>query len=83
MAPVAALVGDSQTGQEVADQIRLLGGTVARVVMAGVVTILAPVAEELMFRGILLKSLASRWITQCLTDIGGIFWWVPSVWPDR
>ena len=25
MAPVAALVGDSQTGQEVADQIRLLG----------------------------------------------------------
>ena len=30
--------------------------------MAGVVTILAPVAEELMFRGILLKSLASRGI---------------------
>ena len=58
MAPLAALLGDGQTGQEVADQIRLLGGTVARVVMAGVVTILAPVAEELMFRGILLKSLS-------------------------
>ena len=57
MAPLAALVGDGQTGQEVADQIRLLGGNVARVIMAGVVTILAPVAEELMFRGILLRSL--------------------------
>ncbi len=59
VAPVAALVGDGQTGQEVADQIRLLGGTAARVAMAGVVTILAPIAEELMFRGVLLKSLSA------------------------
>jgi membrane protease YdiL (CAAX protease family) len=60
MAPVAALVGESQTGQEVAEQIRLLGGTAARIAMAFVVTILAPIAEELMFRGILLKSLSGR-----------------------
>jgi membrane protease YdiL (CAAX protease family) len=59
MAPLTALWGDTQTGQEVVDQIRDLGGTVARVVMAGVVTVLGPIAEELMFRGVLLKSLSA------------------------
>lgn len=59
IAPLAALLGDGQTGQEVTDQIRLLGGTVARVVMAGVLTVLGPIAEELMFRGILFKSLSA------------------------
>ena len=59
IAPLAALLGDIQTGQEVVDQIRGLGGPVARVVMAGVVTVLGPIAEELMFRGVLLKSLSA------------------------
>jgi len=73
MAPMAALLGDTQTGQEVTDQIRLLGGTVARVVMAGVVTVLGPIAEELMFRGILLKSLSAGGIRRASLITAAIF----------
>ncbi|MEX2623712.1 MAG: type II CAAX endopeptidase family protein [Acidimicrobiia bacterium] len=60
VAPLASLLGDDQIGQEVADQIRELRGTAAKVLMAGVVIVLAPIAEELMFRGILLKAVAGR-----------------------
>lgn len=60
VAPLASLMGDGQVGQEVADQLRQLQGTIVKVMMAGVVTVLAPIAEELMFRGILLKATADR-----------------------
>ncbi len=60
VAPLASLMGDSDIGQEVADQIRELSGSLSKVVMAGVVTVLAPIAEEVMFRGILLKAVAAR-----------------------
>jgi membrane protease YdiL (CAAX protease family) len=59
LAPIAQLLGDGDSGQAIADQIRGLGGTGARVGMAGAIAVLAPITEELMFRGILLKT-ASR-----------------------
>ena len=56
--PLANLAGDGDTSQVVSDQIQQLGGLGARLAMALVVGVLAPVAEEVMFRGILLRALA-------------------------
>lgn len=56
--PLANLAGDSDASQVVSDQIQQLGGLGARIAMALVVGVLAPVTEEVMFRGVLLKALA-------------------------
>ena len=56
--PLANLAGDDQAGQVVSDQIQQLNGLNARIAMAFVVGVLAPVTEEVMFRGVLLKALA-------------------------
>ena len=55
--PLANLVGEGEAGQVVTDQIRQLGGTGGRLAMALVVGVIAPVTEEVMFRGVLLKAL--------------------------
>lgn len=55
--PFSNLLGDADAGQEVSEEIRRLGNTGVRVVMAGLVAVLAPITEELMFRGVLLHSL--------------------------
>lgn len=55
--PLANLAGDADAGQVVSDQIQQLGGLGHRVAMAVVVGVLAPVTEEVMFRGVLLKAL--------------------------
>lgn len=57
--PLANLAGEGEAGQIVTDQIRQLGGLGTRVTMAVVVAVLAPVTEEAMFRGVLLKALGS------------------------
>jgi len=56
--PLANLAGDGEATQVVSDQIQQLGGLGARIAMALVVGVLAPVTEEVMFRGVLLKALA-------------------------
>jgi membrane protease YdiL (CAAX protease family) len=55
--PLANLVGEGEAGQAVSDQIRLLDGLGGRLAMALVLGVLAPIAEEVMFRGVLLKAL--------------------------
>ena len=55
--PLANLAGEGEAGQVVGDQIQQLGGLGTRIVMAVVVAVLAPVTEEVMFRGVLLKAL--------------------------
>lgn len=57
--PLAQLFSDGSSGQAVADQIRQLQTAPYRFLMAGVVAVLAPIAEELMFRGILLRATAA------------------------
>jgi len=55
--PLANLVGEAETGQAVSDQIRQLDGLGGRIAMALVIGVLAPITEEVMFRGVLLKAL--------------------------
>jgi hypothetical protein len=55
--PLANLAGDSAAGQVVSDQIQQLRGLGSRIAMAVVVGVLAPVTEEVMFRGVLLRAL--------------------------
>ena len=55
--PLANLAGEGDAGQIVSDQIQQLGGLGTRIAMAVVVAVLAPVTEEVMFRGVLLKAL--------------------------
>jgi membrane protease YdiL (CAAX protease family) len=55
--PIANLAGEGEAGQVVSDQIQQLGGPGTRIAMAIVVVVLAPITEEVMFRGVLLKAL--------------------------
>ena len=55
--PLANLAGEGEAGQVVSDQIQQLGDVGTRVAMALVIAVMAPVTEEVMFRGILLKAL--------------------------
>lgn len=65
--PLANLVTEGEGGQFISDALRSLDATYAKVIMAGVVTILAPVTEELLFRGVLQQSIGAGrraiWIT--------------------
>lgn len=55
--PLANLVSEGEGGQVVSDQLRQLDTLGVRVLMAGVVVLLAPITEELLFRGVLQRSL--------------------------
>jgi hypothetical protein len=55
--PLASLAGEAEAGQIVSDQIQQLGGIGTRITMTVVVAVLAPITEEVMFRGVLLKAL--------------------------
>jgi membrane protease YdiL (CAAX protease family) len=65
--PLANLVTEGEGGQIIGDALRSLDATYAKVIMAGVVTVLAPVTEELLFRGVLQRSIGTGrraiWIT--------------------
>jgi membrane protease YdiL (CAAX protease family) len=65
--PLANLVTEGEGGQIISDALRSLDATYAKVIMAGVVTVLAPVTEELLFRGVLQRSIGTGrraiWIT--------------------
>lgn len=57
--PLANLVSEGEGGQIVSEQIRQLSGVRVRVIMAAILTLLAPLTEELLFRGVLQRSLGS------------------------
>ena len=59
-APIAQLFGPDQPTQTVSEQIKELTSDSGRLVMAGSVALLAPVSEELLFRGMLLRTLVMR-----------------------
>ena len=54
------LVPDQGPSQEVAEIFAALEGFGARLAMVAISTLLAPLSEELMFRGVLLRALAGR-----------------------
>jgi membrane protease YdiL (CAAX protease family) len=58
--PLANLVGEGEPAQALTGQIQQLESVGARAAMAIVVAVLAPVTEELMFRGVLLKAMAAN-----------------------
>lgn len=72
-APLAQLVGDGQSGQVVAEQLQQLRETPNRVLMAGIIAVLAPISEEIMFRGILLKATSHRGVWQMSLITASVF----------
>jgi len=55
--PLANLAGEGEAGQVVSDQIQQFGGLGAGVAMAVFLAVIAPVTEEVIFRGVLLRAL--------------------------
>jgi len=55
--PLAELVSEGEGGQVIGEELAALGSLGARLVLAAVIGLLAPVTEELLFRGILLRAL--------------------------
>jgi membrane protease YdiL (CAAX protease family) len=84
--PLIQLVGGEDAGQVVTEEIRRIADTGFRVAMAGVIAVLAPITEELMFRGVLLKSMGrmaagrTAWVTALIfslfhiVTLGGDIW---------
>lgn len=72
-APLAQFFGDGPTGQAVTDELMRLETTPYRLLMAGIVAVLAPVAEELMFRGILLQATLHRGALRASFLTAGVF----------
>lgn len=54
------LVPEGGASQEVTELFAQLENPIARLAMVAIATLLAPVAEELMFRGVLLRALSHR-----------------------
>ncbi|MGH9894463.1 MAG: lysostaphin resistance A-like protein, partial [bacterium] len=71
--PLANLVSEGEGGQIISDQLRALDTTFAKVIMAAVVTVLAPLTEELLFRGVLQQSVGAGrraiWITALVFSV--------------
>ena len=59
--PVAEWIGAEESTQSLAEQIPDLEGAVVRALLVLAVALVAPVTEEMMFRGLLPKAL-SRWM---------------------
>jgi membrane protease YdiL (CAAX protease family) len=77
--PLANLAGTEDVGQVVGEEIRRLGGIGTRLLMAGMVAVVAPVTEELMFRGVLLRGLSrlsasrSMWLSAIIFALFHVF----------
>jgi membrane protease YdiL (CAAX protease family) len=59
-APLVQLFGPDQPTQIVSEEIKELTSETGRLVMAGSVALLAPVSEELLFEGMLLRTLVMK-----------------------
>jgi membrane protease YdiL (CAAX protease family) len=55
--PLANLAGEGEAGQVVTDQIQQFDGLSTRIAMAVFLAVLAPITEEVVFRGVLLRAL--------------------------
>ncbi len=58
--PLQRLLVPEGGAQEVAEILQQLGAPAVRIAAVAVTTVLAPLAEELMFRGVMLRALAHR-----------------------
>lgn len=67
------LVPDGGFSQEVTEMFTQIDTPSARVAMVAISTFLAPLSEELMFRGVLLRSLANRSRRSILVITAAIF----------
>lgn len=65
------LLPDGGFSQEQVEVLTQLDSSTARVVMAAVTTFMAPLTEELMFRGILLRAIERRsaWVIMVVTSV--------------
>lgn len=65
------LVPEGGPSQDLTEMFTQLDGTAARVAMMAVATFLAPLTEELIFRGVLLRALAARrrWVILGVTAL--------------
>lgn len=84
--PLARLVGGEDAGQAVTEEIRRIADSGFRMAMAGVIAVLAPITEELMFRGVLLKSVgrtkAGRavWVTALVFSLFHVATLTGDIW---
>lgn len=60
-APFAQLLGIDDSTQALTGLLAESTGTAVRVLLALAVALVAPVVEELMFRGVLLRAMTDRW----------------------
>lgn len=77
--PLGQLVGEDPGGQVIGEELAALDTTAARLILAVTIGIAAPVTEELLFRGILLRALlptrarSAAWIVAAVFAIFHIF----------
>ena len=67
------LLPDGGNAQEVVDIIQQLGSPAARTAAVAVTTFLAPLTEEVLFRGILLKSMTGRGRRRVMVVTAAVF----------
>lgn len=74
VAPVVRWLGDGTAPQEIVRSVAGVGGAAASVAMVASVGVLAPLVEELLYRGLLLRALLQRVPTrQAILISGAVF----------
>jgi membrane protease YdiL (CAAX protease family) len=71
--PFANLIGNGEGGQAIGDEIGQLQGLGARVGIAVIVAVVAPITEELLFRGILLQAVIGKGRGRAMWSTAAIF----------
>lgn len=77
--PLAEMISEGDGGQVIGEELRALNNDGARIYMALTIGLLAPVTEELLFRGILLRAIlpqrarSAAWIVAAVFALFHIF----------
>lgn len=77
--PLAELISEGDGGQVIGDELAALDNTTARLILALTIGVVAPVTEELLFRGILLRAMvlnhpkSASWIVAAVFALFHIF----------
>jgi hypothetical protein len=76
---------DGETGQQVGSALASIESTAVRIAAVVVAVVVAPVTEELTFRGVLLKSMRNRgrWVIVLVTSLVFAAFHVVGLDPDR
>jgi membrane protease YdiL (CAAX protease family) len=77
--PLVDLISEGEGGQVIGDEVRSLDSSTAKLLIALTIAVLAPVTEELLFRGILLQAIlpahpkSAPWIVALVFAVFHIF----------